>query len=141
MFDFLEELLFGHFAANDTACCQGRPVDISPLCGACCAASGARGMMVAMRCCHKCGTELDDELEVFRATTCPKCDADLRCCLNCTFYSPGAQWDCRETIDEPVRDKDRGNFCSFFRFRQDRGSDGSGVENKARDTFDKLFGN
>jgi hypothetical protein len=100
-----------------------------------------------MRRCHKCGTELDEKLEVFRATTCPGCDADLRCCLNCTFYSPGDQWDCRETIDEPVRDKDRGNFCSYFRFRQNGKGDGSeasgtsGTRSTARDAFDKLFGN
>ena len=35
-------------------------------------------------------------------------------CLNCRFYLKGAHYDCRENIDELVKDKDRPNFCEYF---------------------------
>ncbi len=35
-------------------------------------------------------------------------------CINCRFFCKGAHYDCRENIDELVKDKDRPNFCEFF---------------------------
>jgi hypothetical protein len=106
-----------------------------------------------MRRCFKCGTPLDDKQEVFRATTCASCRADLRCCRNCEFYKPGAHWDCRESVDEQVIEKERANFCGWFRFRSTPEA-GKGVPpgdakaaspqaqraQLAHDKFDKLFG-
>ncbi len=96
-------------------------------------------------CCH-CGQALDKDMGVFRATACPSCGKDLRVCLNCRFYSPGEHWDCRETIEEAVRDKDRANFCSYFSYIE-KAADarGGGLQrgsqsSQARETFDKLFG-
>jgi hypothetical protein len=39
----------------------------------------------------------------------------MRCCKNCAFYNPGAHYDCRETVEELVADKERANFCEHFR--------------------------
>jgi hypothetical protein len=96
-----------------------------------------------MRVCVFCGNSLDDTLEVFRSSTCPSCDRELKICLNCRFYKKGAHWDCLETIPEPVAEKERANFCDYFRFREGaRGSSPSaGKSRQARDSFDKLFGN
>ena len=69
----------------------------------------------AMAACFNCGHELPARETIFRATLCDNCGADLRVCKNCTFYLPGAHWDCRETIPEAVREKDRSNFCEYFR--------------------------
>ncbi len=97
-----------------------------------------------MHACTFCGAAIENPREVFRMSTCPGCGKDLKICLNCKFYSPGAHWDCSETIDEPVRDKDRGNFCTFFVFRQGTpraaGGKGGGAEG-ARKNLDRLFGN
>jgi hypothetical protein len=101
-----------------------------------------------MKACARCGTELDPKLEVFRTTACASCRADLHCCINCNFYQKGAHWDCRETISEQVVDKERGNFCDFFRFAETRpggkgnaGKSGSGKSGAgARKDFNKLFG-
>jgi len=97
-----------------------------------------------MRKCHFCKTVLEDNLEVFRSTLCPACSKDLKICLNCVFYSPGDHWDCRETIEEAVREKDRANFCSFFSFMEVSAADGgqkSGISHeKARKEFENLFG-
>jgi len=80
--------------------------------------------------------------KIYRNTLCASCGRDLRICRNCKFYSPGSQWDCRETISEAVRDKERANFCDWFSAADDS-SGASGKQAKApnaRDAFDKLFG-
>ncbi len=88
---------------------------------------------------------MENPREVYRSSTCPSCKRDLKICLNCRFYSPGAHWDCSESIDEPVRDKDRANFCTFFSFRdsplKSAGSAQSQeAKEKARRKLDQLFG-
>jgi len=101
----------------------------------------------AMHACHFCGAPVHEPRNVHRSTTCDSCHRDLKICLNCRFYSPGAHWDCSESIDEPVRDKDRSNFCTFFVFRDAasgparRQSAAQQSEQKARQALDKLFGN
>ena len=96
-----------------------------------------------MRLCYSCKDVLDEKMEVFRSSVCPQCGKDLRVCKNCVFYSPGAHWDCRETVGEPVWDKERGNFCDFFRYKTDSSkgedeADGS-EKNEPLDAFNKLF--
>lgn len=94
-----------------------------------------------MAACYKCGSEFPREFTVTRSAECPSCNAPVRCCRNCTFYEPGAHWDCRETVPEPVYDKERSNFCDYFRLA-DR-SPGSGRDSaggrSARDDFNSLF--
>ncbi|MEN6508059.1 MAG: hypothetical protein ABFD63_04640 [Smithella sp.] len=41
--------------------------------------------------------------------------------MNCVFYERGVYNDCRENQAERVVDKNRSNFCDFFRFRDARG--------------------
>ncbi|WP_428768710.1 hypothetical protein V1L52_08380 [Treponema sp. HNW] len=64
--------------------------------------------------CWKCGKKLEISSPVSRSALCPECGADVRCCRNCNFYEIGAHYDCRETIDKPVRDKERSSFCDWF---------------------------
>ena len=95
--------------------------------------------------CHFCGTPIDNPREVYRSSTCESCKRDLKICLNCRFYSPGSHWDCSETIDEPVNDKDRANFCTFFSFRSSPLSSPGSIDNadakaKAKRKLDQLFG-
>jgi hypothetical protein len=103
----------------------------------------------AMATCFKCGDELPPREKIFRATLCDNCGADLRVCKNCTYYLPGVHWDCRETIPEAVREKERSNFCEYFRpasvtGKQDQAvADGGmtgGREETARDQLKNLFG-
>jgi hypothetical protein len=91
--------------------------------------------------CYRCGASLPKE--IFRTTTCESCDADAHVCRNCEFYEPGAHWDCRETIPEAVHDKERSNFCDYFRqLKAERGGDGSrSKSDDARNRLDQLFGN
>ncbi len=105
------------------------------------APGGVSGYYTPMRACAFCGHVLDDSMEIFRSSTCPGCGRDLKVCLNCRFYRPGSHWDCLETIQEPVAEKDRSNYCEFFRFKSSAPAE---VESRARDTakdaFNKLFG-
>ena len=95
--------------------------------------------------CYACGASLEALGRVYRSTLCPSCAKEVHVCLNCRFYEPGAHWDCRETISEPVRDKERANFCDFFMLtEEDRHSSKSSDSEKARGArskFDNLFGN
>lgn len=63
----------------------------------------------------------------------------LRCCKNCEFYAPGAHWDCRETVPEQVMDKERANFCDYFRVRAVTGGPVAKKQRSSRADFDALF--
>jgi len=98
---------------------------------------------VSMKACHFCGQALPEGERVYRSTTCAACGRDLKICLNCRFYSPGAHWDCLESITDPVADKERANFCEFFQFKDAARGAGPGRQEKpakAREDFRKLFG-
>lgn len=99
-----------------------------------------------MFACHFCGTAVDDPRAVYRDSTCSSCRRDLKVCTNCRFYSPGAHWDCAESVDEQVTDKERRNFCTFFAFRSGAPSAGqaarrTGAASDAKKKLDALFGN
>ena len=67
--------------------------------------------------CHQCQAAWESPHRTpGRTETCVACGADLRCCLNCRFSSPGAPNECAEPNVERVLDKDKGNFCDYFEF-------------------------
>jgi len=91
--------------------------------------------------CWKCKKEISIE-SVYRTTECPECHADLHCCKGCKFYAPGNHYDCKESVDSLVSDKEKANFCDFYS-KGDGGSAGSSSSDKAaaaRDAFNALFG-
>ncbi|MGA2976020.1 MAG: hypothetical protein ABSF77_11985 [Spirochaetia bacterium] len=98
-----------------------------------------------MYACHFCAAAIENPREIYRSSTCPACGKDLKICLNCRFYSPGAHWDCAESIDEPVNEKDRASFCTFFSFRSSQPgqqtSSRSDAKEQAKRKIDQLFGN
>lgn len=91
--------------------------------------------------CWKCSEPLDTSVEIYRTSVCPACGTDLHSCRNCRFYDPGAHYDCHETVDELVTDKERANFCDFFSpalgISSGKGTAPSNGE--ARAAFDSLF--
>ena len=66
-----------------------------------------------MKCAH-CHMEIT-ETRIHIRDECPKCGRDLHICLNCEFYDRNAYRQCRELIKEPVQDKEKANYCDFFR--------------------------
>lgn len=88
--------------------------------------------------CYFCKTQLETKI-VYRTSICPKCSKDLKICYNCKFYSPGAPYDCKENIDQPIIDKDRSNFCDHFQLANRSFTRNDKVED-AKDNFEALFG-
>lgn len=66
--------------------------------------------------CWKCGASLEDVLIPFsRREECPDCHADLHVCRMCEFYDTSVSRSCREPIADEVRDKEKANFCGYFK--------------------------
>lgn len=65
--------------------------------------------------CFACQTQLTFIDQVPRRAECTKCGEDVYCCKNCEFYDAKAYNECHETSAEPVREKERSNFCGFFK--------------------------
>lgn len=71
-------------------------------------------MNLASIVCHKCRHVWEFAPPLGRRETCPKCRADARVCLNCRFYDRMSYRECREEQAEWVKEKESGNFCSYF---------------------------
>jgi hypothetical protein len=67
--------------------------------------------------CHHCAGTVSLVERIGRRQACLHCGADLHCCRNCGFFDAGAHNQCREPQAERQVDKERGNFCEFFAFR------------------------
>jgi len=106
--------------------------------------------------CWKCRKEISIEKPV-RGDECPFCHADLHVCKSCEFYESGAHNDCRESSADMVSDKERANFCDYFRAKKNSTgkpdnaarvifgldpdiSSGKSKADAARDAFNALFG-
>jgi hypothetical protein len=94
-----------------------------------------------MHICHKCKKEIGVEGKVMREDLCPHCGASLHCCLNCHFYDEYAHNKCREPKTEWVTDREKSNFCEYFRFKEGSGESGGDERSKkAREELKRLFG-
>lgn len=68
-----------------------------------------------MKRCYKCGHIIEAEPISFK-DECPECKSDLYVCLNCMFFDEGKANRCREPQSDYVKDRERSNFCEYFRF-------------------------
>ena len=67
--------------------------------------------------CYKCQAPLDiaQGADIGRSEDCPLCHADLRCCKMCVFYDKSSYNECREPTADRILEKEKGNFCDFFK--------------------------
>ena len=66
--------------------------------------------------CWKCGAALSDQpLPLSRLAVCSKCRSYLHACRLCVSYDPHLTRRCREQDAEEVSDKERANFCAYFK--------------------------
>ena len=96
-----------------------------------------------MKHCHHCGAEWTAEDRPGYNATCLACDAYIYVCLNCRFCDRNLSTGCQLTTSEPVRQKDRPNFCDDFKFA-DRPAAGPTPATEqpaesAREKFERLF--
>ena len=92
--------------------------------------------------CWKCAAALTDLPRTLgRHDTCPACRAELYVCRMCEFHDPGVSNGCREPIADWVNDKERANFCGYFKIRTNahRPRD-EAAEAAARARLEALFG-
>ena len=92
-----------------------------------------------MAACHRCGTPFAASGKPSRQDACPKCNAWLRSCRNCEFYSPKHKNDCLEPQAEPITDKDAANFCELYSPNKRTGTAAPASKQAAEDPFDALF--
>lgn len=92
--------------------------------------------------CLRCGASLSSlSLPLSRRDQCPECDADLHVCKMCRYFDKSVPRQCREDGAEDVTDKDRPNFCDWFKpsdtaFNQTAKSE----SDAAKDALAALFG-
>ncbi|MCX5781309.1 MAG: hypothetical protein NT145_01185 [Elusimicrobia bacterium] len=70
-----------------------------------------------MKLCHKCKAEWKGITQPGTKETCVKCGEDLHICLNCRLYDNHKPYQCMETDIDPVKNKERYNFCEHFQFK------------------------
>lgn len=93
--------------------------------------------MTASGTCWNCSSALTP-LDYGRQDTCRQCGRDTKVCKNCEFYDRTAHNECHETQADRVVEKERANFCDYF-----KPSSRSGAQATSRDAMkaaaDALF--
>src|SRR6267154_335033 len=88
--------------------------------------------------CTACGAKAPPNINV--DSSCSKCNADLHSCRQCTYFDPGARFECGKAIAARIVDKHARNSCELFAARVvvERETS-SGPPTDAREAFAKLF--
>ena len=92
--------------------------------------------------CYRCGAALAElSLPLSRHDQCPGCSADLHVCKMCVFFDAQVPRQCREDGAEDVSEKERPNFCDWFK-PSDRAfdPDRKAQADEAADALAALFG-
>ena len=67
---------------------------------------------VAASRCFNCATTLPPGTEM--TGNCPKCNAELHCCKQCTYFEPSTRFQCMKPIPVRIVPKDKANTCTLF---------------------------
>ena len=92
--------------------------------------------------CWRCGTAVKpDQMPITRLEQCLHCHADLHVCRLCRSWNPRYTSKCSHDHAEPPLDRERANFCQYFRpaagaFRKA----GTLAGETARSDLEALFG-
>ena len=62
--------------------------------------------------CARCGTIVDPQ--ILSRSKCTKCSVDLRSCIQCVNFDPGASLECAVKLAARVSPKDVANECQHF---------------------------
>jgi hypothetical protein len=92
--------------------------------------------------CQHCGVAVTVGEPIPRDAECSGCGKDLRACVHCRHYDTAYNNACRETMADPVVEKERRNFCEYFSFTNEpfKAASGSGRAADARAKLESLFG-
>jgi hypothetical protein len=108
---------------------------------------------VAAARCYNCATTLPPGTDF--SGTCPKCNAALHCCKQCSHFEPSTRFQCLKPIPVRIPFKDKANECTLFAPRVTVAREGTANlpsapvinagppaprnADDARSAFDKLF--
>src|SRR5947207_1173465 len=62
--------------------------------------------------CYSCSTTLPGGIDF--GGTCPKCNAELHCCKQCSHFEPSMRFQCLKPIPVRIPVKDKANDCTLF---------------------------
>ncbi len=88
--------------------------------------------------CYKCSNELRIDLDYGRQDTCSKCNFATHVCMNCEHYDRSRYNECTEPVADRVVDKEKANFCDYFKAGNAISSGLSAAE-KAKAAAEELF--
>ena len=88
--------------------------------------------------CTACGAKAPPKIAF--DSSCPKCNAHFHTCRQCTYFDPGAHFECSKSITVRIVNKNARNTCELFAARTvvERETS-SGPPTDARQAFAKLF--
>ncbi len=100
---------------------------------------------VAAARCFNCAVALPEGVAF--SGNCPKCNAELHCCKQCSHFDSSTRFQCLKPIPVRIAVKDRANQCSLFAPRVTVAREGtanappaaSSIADDARSAFDRLF--
>jgi hypothetical protein len=91
--------------------------------------------------CWNCGASLKGmSLPLRRLDACKTCNAELHACRLCEFYDTAVAKHCREPVADEVKDKERANFCDYFKPRPGAYIAPDSAASKARAELEAMFG-
>jgi len=88
--------------------------------------------------CWSCGRPLTGS-DLGRETLCLGCHKPTRVCKNCSWYDSAKTHQCGEAILEPVKDKERANYCDFFQATENSAGDKSDSKDSLIQAAEDLF--
>ena len=92
--------------------------------------------------CARCGHI--ESPDVGSMSKCGHCGVDLRTCINCESFDPGARFECRQPLSARVSPKDVANACTLFSprmqvERETRSTSQASSQSSAKKALDDLF--
>jgi hypothetical protein len=94
--------------------------------------------------CARCGHELAAATAWSATGVCPRCQAELHSCAQCTHFDTSAPFECQQPIAVRVSPKDARNECPRFEprttvERETKSSTQPSSPSSAKKAFDDLF--
>lgn len=65
--------------------------------------------------CYNCTAPLPADFDF--TGNCPKCNAALHCCKQCSYFEPSTRFQCTKPIQARVDNKGASNECTFYKPR------------------------
>jgi hypothetical protein len=92
--------------------------------------------------CWHCGVSVREEpLPLSTYAECRPCRAQLHCCRQCQHYNPRLRVDCDEPRAESHSEREKANFCDWFKLRREFVEPGEKAPSADHQTeLDTLFG-